>query len=197
MVKQQRLIVLSCVLHLALLALVLHTRRLQVEPARLPGTALGSRISLTYSPGRAPAQASVAALKLAQSRLAVPAKSPRDTHQTVASTNTASPATSNPNAVQGGDALGAGNVTVALATFFPTPRPNLNDLARGTRGDVIVDVVIDEQGRVADSKVAHSLGASIDATVLATIQTWIFKPATKDGVAVPSEQELLFHYERG
>jgi protein TonB len=41
------------------------------------------------------------------------------------------------------------------------------------------------------------MGAGIDQTILATIQTWTFKPATKDGVAVSSQQELLFHYERG
>ncbi len=41
------------------------------------------------------------------------------------------------------------------------------------------------------------MGAAIDSNVLATIQTWVFEPATRDGVAVASEQELLFHYERG
>jgi protein TonB len=37
----------------------------------------------------------------------------------------------------------------------------------------------------------------VDESVLATVQTWTFKPATKDGKPVASEQQLLFHYERG
>jgi protein TonB len=61
---------------------------------------------------------------------------------------------------------------------------------------VIIDVVIDEQGKIVKTEVAQSMGQGIDDTVLTAIQTWTFKPATKDGVPVPSEQELLFHYER-
>jgi len=75
--------------------------------------------------------------------------------------------------------------------------PSLAGLPHGTRGDVIVEVTIDEQGKIVESQVAQSMGSTIDETVLATIQTWTFKPATKDGVPVPSQQELLFHYERG
>ena len=61
---------------------------------------------------------------------------------------------------------------------------------------MIIDVVIDEQGKIVKTEVAQSMGQGIDDTVLAAIQTWTFKPATKDGVPVPSEQEILFHYER-
>jgi protein TonB len=34
-------------------------------------------------------------------------------------------------------------------------------------------------------------------TVIATIQNWVFQPATSNGQPIVSEQELLFHYERG
>jgi protein TonB len=197
MQSRTRLTVASALLHLAVLAIVLHVRRIQVEPTRFPGTPLGSHVSLTYSPGRAPSEASVAAVKPSPAKLKQMIKSLRDANTRVASTKTLSPPSANPNAVQGGDARGAGNATVALATFFPAPHPDLTQLPRGTRGDVIVDVIIDEQGKIVDSQVSQSMGSSIDQTVLATIATWTFKPATKDGVAVPSEQELLFHYERG
>jgi protein TonB len=172
----------SAVLHLAALLFILHVRRMHIEPARLPGTALGSRISMTYSPGNPHVTAAVKPL-------------PSQVH----SKATAVVATSSvhPTSAQGGDALGQGNVTVALATFFPTPKPDLSQLPHGTRGDVVVDVVIDEQGKIVDAQLAQTLGHGVDETVLATIQTWTFKPATKDGVAVPSQQELLFHYERG
>jgi protein TonB len=194
MQSQHRLILASAVLHLAALAVILHVRRLHIEPTRFPGTVLGSHISLTYSPGRARTATEKAAVKPTAAKLTRPVKSFTPTQ---ASGTSISPASANPNAAQGGDAFGSGNVTVALATYFPTPKPDLTQLPHGTRGDVIVDVTIDEQGKVVDSQVAQSMGAGIDQTILATIQTWTFKPATKDGVAVSSQQELLFHYERG
>jgi protein TonB len=197
MQSQRRLMIASAVLNVAALAILLHVRRIHVEPTRLPGTANGTRISLTYSPGGAPAQSAMAAVKPVAAKLTQAVKSIRDTHTHVAAATTTLPPSPNPSAAQGGDARGSGNVTVALAQFFPNPKPDLTVLPHGTRGDVIVDVTIDEQGKIVESQVAQSMGSTIDQTVLATIQTWTFKPATKDGVPVPSQQELLFHYERG
>jgi protein TonB len=183
MQSQRRLILASALLHLALLAILLYVRPLHVQPMRYPGTAQGTRISLTYSPGGAPKSVPKPLTKVKSRTRPAPA--------ITAAVNV------DPTPSQGGSARGSGNVTVALATFFPNPQPDLSRLPHGTRGDVIVDVVIDEQGKIVETQVAHSMGDAIDQTVLATIQTWTFKPATKDGVPVPSEQELLFHYERG
>ena len=180
---QRRLMIGSAALHVIVLGLVLYVRPLHVEPTRYPGTALGTHLSLTYSPGGAP-KAAPTPVKSAKVKVKVSNATP-----IVASVDRSAP--------QGGDARGAGNVTVALATFFPNPKPDLTQLPHGTRGDVIVDVVIDEQGRIVRTAVAQSMGQGVDDTVLAAIQKWTFKPATKDGVSVPSEQELLFHYERG
>jgi len=197
MQSQRRLIIASALLHLVALAVLLHVRRLHVEPTRLPGTDHGTHISLTYSPGSAArTDASLAAVKPLPSKQTHAYKLPPKPVLETAS-SVAAPSNANPTPAQGGDARGSGNVTVALATFFPTPHPDLTQLPRGTRGDVIVDVTIDEQGRIVDSQVAQSLGHGVDETVLSVIQTWTFKPATKDGVAVPSQQEILFHYERG
>jgi len=194
MQSQPRLILASALLHVAALAIILHVRTIHVEPTRYPGTALGGHISLTYSPGRARTEIAQAAPRPAAAKVTMPVKSLTVSQ---ASGNSVSPASAHPNAAQGGDALGSGNVTVALATFFPAPKPDLTQLPHGTRGDVMVDVTIDEQGKIVDTQVAQSMGDGIDQIVLTTIQTWTFKPATKDGVAVPSQQELLFHYERG
>jgi periplasmic protein TonB len=94
------------------------------------------------------------------------------------------------------EALGDGDVTVALATFYPPPKPDLTTLPHGTRGDVVIDVVIDETGAVVDTKVEFSLGEQVDAQVMETVETWTFVPAMKDGKPVSSAQQLLFHYER-
>ena len=172
----------SAALHVVVLALLIYVRPLHVQPTRYPGTAAGTHLSLTYSPGGAPKPSSTP-VRTSKAKVKIP-----DPKPTLASLDR--------TAAQGGDARGAGNVTVALATFFPNPKPDLTQLPHGTRGDVIVDVVIDEQGKIVKTEVAQSMGRGIDDTVLAAIQTWTFKPATKDGVPVPSEQELLFHYER-
>lgn len=182
MQSQRRLMIASAALHAVVLATLLYVRPLHVEPTRYPGTAAGTHLSLTYSPGGAPKP------------VPTPVKAVKS-HVKATPTIASLPSVDS-TAAQGGDARGAGNVTVALATFFPNPRPDLNQLPHGSRGDVIIDVVIDEQGRIVKTQVALSMGQGIDDTVLAAIQTWTFKPATKDGIPVPSEQELLFHYER-
>jgi periplasmic protein TonB len=96
----------------------------------------------------------------------------------------------------GGDPSGETDVTVAMANFDPAPKPDLSVLPHGTRGDVLIDIVIDEDGRVVETHVDQGLGGGVDEAVLAVIQTWTFTPATKAGKAVASKQQLLFHFER-
>jgi protein TonB len=123
----------------------------------------------------------------------IPAPTPAQPQVAAAATA----ATSSPNASSGVDALGDGDTTVALVVAHPSPKPDLSQLPSGTSGDVIVDVVIDKDGKIAKYTMMHGLGHGVDQTVLATIQQWTFQPATRNGVPVASEQELLFHYVRG
>ena len=96
----------------------------------------------------------------------------------------------------GGDPTGESDVSVAMANFYPQPKPDLTVLPHGTRGDVVIDIVIDEDGHVVDTRVDQGMGHGLDEAVLAVIQTWTFTPATKAGKPVASEQQLLFHFER-
>ena len=116
--------------------------------------------------------------------------------ETTASPNTTSPASTQPDSAAGADSLGSGNINIALVSYFPTPKPDLSTLPRGTKGDVILDIVIDTTGKIADIKMTSGLGHGIDENVIATVQQWTFHPATKDGQPVASEQELHFHYEK-
>ncbi len=193
-------ILASVLLHVLVLACIL-PHHPEVAPMRLPGTAHGSHIEIAYLPGRAPVQTSVpnprSAPKLtaavtAQPKLIAPVPRPAP-----ASPNASSPSTSQPDSAAGSDALGDGNVSIALAAFFPRPKPDLSSLAHGTAGDVILDVVIDSAGKIADVKITRSISPTIDQTVIATVQHWTFHPATRDGQPIASEQELHFHYERG
>jgi periplasmic protein TonB len=120
----------------------------------------------------------------------------RKLKEAAASTNTTSPASAQPDSAAGADSLGSGNINIALVSYFPTPKPDLSTLPRGTKGDVILDIVIDTTGKIADIKMTSGLGHGIDENVIATVQQWTFRPATKDGQPVASEQELHFHYEK-
>jgi protein TonB len=180
---------------------LIHQRASWVAPIRLPGSLQGTNLLLTYSPGRAPLQTSEpnpkTQPKQAESTTPLPTPPTAKLKETTASPNTNSPASTQPDSTAGADSLGSGNINIALVSYFPTPKPDLSTLPRGTKGDVILDIVIDTTGKIADIKMTSGLGHGIDENVIATVQQWTFRPATKDGQPVASEQELHFHYEKG
>ena len=189
------------VVHLLVLLALIHQGASFIAPIRLPGNEHGTNLSVAYLPGRAPVQASTpnpkALPQQVESKTPVPTPPTQRQKNTTASPNTNSPSSSDPNSTTGADSLGSGNINIALASYFPSPKPDLSALPRGTKGDVILDVVIDTTGKIADIKMTSGLGHGIDETVIATVQQWTFKPATRDGQPVASEQELHFHYEKG
>jgi protein TonB len=190
----------SALLHGLLLLVLIHQRAAWVAPLRLPGSEHGRYLLLTYSPGRAPIQATTpnprTAPQQAKSTTPLPTLPTPKPTASAASPNAQSPAAAQPDSAAGADALGSGNINIALASHFPAPKPDLSTLPRGTKGDVILDIVIDTTGKIADIKMTSGLGHGIDEAVIATVQQWTFQPATKDGHPVASEQELHFHYEK-
>ena len=82
----------------------------------------------------------------------------------------------------------------ALPVVFPDPRIFPWQLPNGLTGDVIVEVTIDDQGTVTDTRLLQSLKPDIDQKVVATVRNWRFRPATVDGVAISSRQDVHFHY---
>ncbi len=92
---------------------------------------------------------------------------------------------------------GPGSGTEARPAFpvvFPDPGIYPWQLPKGLQGDVIVEVTIDEQGSVTETRILQSLQQDIDQKVLATLKSWHFKPATVDGVAISSRQDVHFHF---
>jgi protein TonB len=190
----------SSLLHLLLLAALIQQSASWIAPIRLPGSPHGTNLLLTYSPGKAPLQTSAPNPKTkprqAQSTTPLPTPPTPKPKDTAASPNTSFPASTQPDSAAGADSIGSGNINIALLSYFPTPKPDLSALPRGTKGDVILDIVIDTTGKIADIKMTSGLGHGIDENVMATVQHWTFHPATKDGQPVASEQELHFHYEK-
>jgi TonB family protein len=64
----------------------------------------------------------------------------------------------------------------------------------GGAGTIVVEVVIDETGRIVRKTVLQSLGPNVDAKVLAALDGWHFRPATRDGVPIPSKQDVHYHF---
>jgi len=82
----------------------------------------------------------------------------------------------------------------ALPMVFPDPAIFPWQLPNGLTGDVIVEVTIDDQGAVTETRLLQSLKPDIDQKVVATVRNWRFRPATVDGVAISSRQDMHFHY---
>jgi periplasmic protein TonB len=81
-----------------------------------------------------------------------------------------------------------------FAVRFNAPRVSRSELPGGLQGDVIVELTIDTQGNVVDERLLQGLGHGIDEMVIATLRDWHFRPATRNGIAIPFEYDAHFHF---
>jgi protein TonB len=86
------------------------------------------------------------------------------------------------------------DVRPAIPTLFPDP-PNLRSaVPYGVQGDVVVEITIDEQGNVVETKLLKTVGYGVEEKVLEAVRNWHFRPATRDGVAIPSKHDVHYHF---
>ena len=188
--KRYRFALLSLAAHLCLCAFLLVFREQAQEiRTRVPGVHNGELTALAFNPGSA-GSAAPTLIKprpkaAARSRKAPAAPLPQPPFDSAPSSG-----------ASGSSALGDGDTSIALPHEFPEPKPDLAALPHGTDGNVIIDVVIDAAGRIVQSTLTQGLAPQVNEAVLEAVQHWTFTPATRDGVAVASRQELVFHYER-
>jgi TonB family protein len=78
-------------------------------------------------------------------------------------------------------------VTTADPVAYPWELPD-------SEGNVVVEITINESGDIVGKTVLHSLGTKLDEKVLAALENWRFHPATKNGVAIASKQDAIFHF---
>ena len=93
-----------------------------------------------------------------------------------------------------GSPIGGDEVMPALPEVFPDPPVSRSDIPAGVQGDVIVEVTIDEQGNVVQTKLLQGIGYGIEQKVLAVLPRWHFRPASKDGITIASQHIVYFHY---
>lgn len=70
------------------------------------------------------------------------------------------------------------------------------DLLNGMIGDEVIEVTIDRDGTITQMKVLQSMGLPVDQRVLAALENWHFAPATRNGVPIPSKQDVHYHFPR-
>lgn len=107
----------------------------------------------------------------------------------VSSVQAGSPESSDPY----GSTTGA-DVRPAIEITLLDPPISRSEIPRGIEGDVVVEITIDEQGYVTATKLLKGLGDGIDDKILATTRNWHYRPATRDGVPIPSKQDAHWHF---
>lgn len=90
--------------------------------------------------------------------------------------------------------MSGSEVRPALPMIFPDPPVGRSEIPNGVAGSVIVEVTIDAQGNVIETRLLQGLGYGIEEKVIATLHNWRFRPATKDGVPIPSKQDVYFRF---
>jgi TonB family protein len=78
-------------------------------------------------------------------------------------------------------------VATADPVAFPWELP-------ASEGNVVVEITIDKRGEIVRKTVLQSLGPKLDEKVMAALESWHFHPATRNGVAIPSKQDAIFHF---
>lgn len=85
---------------------------------------------------------------------------------------------------------------VSAPRALNTPDPEYSEEARKAKyqGTVVLWLIVDQNGRPRDVKVARSLGMGLDEKAIEAVRRWTFEPAQKDGkpVAVQINVEVNF-----
>jgi Gram-negative bacterial TonB protein C-terminal len=124
----------------------------------------------------------------------VPDKGPEDTAISASKVDSATPTVGSPYGSLSYGAISGLEVRPAIRVFGSEPVLDTDDLAGVTEGNEIIEITIDDQGNIVEKTVIHSLGPIVDARVLAALGDWHFRPATRDGVAIPSKQDVYYHF---
>jgi periplasmic protein TonB len=85
-------------------------------------------------------------------------------------------------------------VRPAYPVVYPDPVVARAVCPPGLKGDVIVEVTIDEKGNIVSTRLLSGLGHGVDERVVAVVQNWRYFPATRDGLPIPSQQDVHFHF---
>ena len=109
--------------------------------------------------------------------------------------NTPNPAEAGSEQGSAYDGLSSGDeVKPALPVTFQDLKIYRSELPSGLQGDVIVEITIDAQGLVVAERLLQGLGHGVDERVIAVLRDWRYRPATRNGMPIPSKYDVHFHF---
>ncbi|HYZ85460.1 MAG TPA: energy transducer TonB [Bryobacteraceae bacterium] len=87
-----------------------------------------------------------------------------------------------------------GGVSEPIPIFRPEPEYSEEARKAKFQGAVMLQIIIDENGKTRDIRVIRPLGLGLDEKAMEAVQKWRFKPSMKDGrpVAVMANVEVNF-----
>jgi hypothetical protein len=95
-----------------------------------------------------------------------------------------------------GTGAGTDDAEPAFPTYFPRPPVTDRSLLPAVEHKIIVHVTISPLGDVTDEKLVQGIGNGLDDLVLKTVKGWRFHPATLNGNAVASVEDLVFPFSQ-
>ena len=203
--RSYRTIAASVVLHLSLLAAIIFHRPRVVElaPAWLAYGDAMHNYRVTYLPAGGGDTSLEAKLVLPRETSAPPprprtlaTKPPADSQQTRldAEPSDRSSRAGSPLGTMIDGPITGHEVHVAYPIVFPDPPVARSELPRDVIGDVVIEVTIDSEGNVVETRILQAVGHGIDEKIEATLRRWHYQPATLDGVPVASKHDVHFHF---
>ena len=202
--QNYRLIAVSVLLHLGLLAgILLHRAKVDelVASELAYGNGEHSYRVVYVAPGDEPTSPPDNSLslsaKIAARRHRVPTPKKREKPEPISANAEVGPQQS-----RAGSPLGTlieGPITghevhVAYPVVFPDPAISRSQLPAGLQGDVVVEVTIDSQGNVVETRIIQAIGHGLDEKIVSALRQWHFQPATLDGTPVASKHDVHFHF---
>jgi len=202
----------SVLLHVLILWLVVHPPAptfVKVKEVRAGRNGTTTSIIYSHYDGEASAERTVSrsdsSSQSAQLHLNSPARSKARSYapqvpaegnasQTAENSSSAAPPAGQTYGTSPDGELSGSEIRPALPVYGPYPKARLTELPNHQEGNVIVEIAIDEQGKIVQTKVLQSMGPNIDELVLRALADWRFKPATRDGVPIASLQDVYFHF---
>lgn len=127
---------------------------------------------------------------------APPDQGPKDTAISASKVDSAAPGVGSPYGSLSYGAVSGSEVRPAIRILGSEPFLESDDLAGISEGNEIIEITIDGQGNIVEKIVVQSLGARVDARVMAALEDWRFRPATRNGVPIPSKQDVYYHFPR-
>ncbi len=194
----------SVVVHLLAVAALVYRptpQFLKASPSLRGNGGRGTVMALA-TPGASALRAPKAADEEERKRLTAPPKKSRNTktsERTVqaATTDNKKPLPGMPGYILGsltdGFALDH-DVRAAVSIVAPDPPIVRSRLPEWIRGDVIVEVTIDEKGNVIGTRVLQTVGFGLEQVIVETLRQWRYIPAKVDGISVASREDVHFHF---